>query len=181
MINRIQKLALGSVQWGLEYGISNLNGKSSPEEVREILTLANKYEINLIDTAPVYGEAEQIIGSIEISKEFLLISKSKKICQPVIDTNLISSINETLLLTLNKMRVRSLYGFLIHNPSDFFLPGSELLVEYINLLKAEGLVEKIGVSVYDYKQIENILTFFVPDIIQLPINVFDQRLLKLNR
>ncbi|RLF43998.1 MAG: hypothetical protein DRN09_03900, partial [Thermoplasmata archaeon] len=45
-------------------------------------------------------------------------------------------------------------------------------------LKEEGFIEKIGVSVYDKFQIEYLLKNFRFDLIQLPVNIFDQRLLR---
>ena len=59
------KIALGSVQWGLDYGISNSNGKTGKNEVAKILETANKYGINTLDTASAYGEAEKIIGELK--------------------------------------------------------------------------------------------------------------------
>ena len=63
MPSNFEKLALGSAQFGLAYGISNSHGKVSMNEVFRILTLAKSLGINTIDTASAYGNSEDVLGS----------------------------------------------------------------------------------------------------------------------
>jgi aryl-alcohol dehydrogenase-like predicted oxidoreductase len=75
------------------------------------------------------------------------------------------------------LRLDRIYGLLVHNAEDLIAPGGEHLVEVLQRLRQSGVVQKIGVSVYDARQTDRILELFVPDLVQLPISVLDQRLL----
>ena len=61
MTGKYEKLIIGTAQWGLDYGISNSNGKTGKCEIANILETANKYGINTLDTASAYGDAEKVI------------------------------------------------------------------------------------------------------------------------
>jgi aryl-alcohol dehydrogenase-like predicted oxidoreductase len=80
--------------------------------------------------------------------------------------------------SLDLLRLKKIYGLLIHDANNILLPGGETLVAGLANLKKEGLVEKIGVSVYDSAQVDSVLKVFCPDLVQLPLNVLDQRMLK---
>ena len=72
------KIALGTAQFGMDYGISNLNGQTSFDDVKKIIEFSRKVGIKKIDTAKNYGEAEKIIGDVGI-KDFDIITKLPKI------------------------------------------------------------------------------------------------------
>jgi aryl-alcohol dehydrogenase-like predicted oxidoreductase len=67
---------------------------------------------------------------------------------------------------------------LIHQEEDIFKEGNEYLIETINELKIKGLVKKIGISLYKSDDIIKIIEKAKPDIIQLPLNVLDQRFIQ---
>ena len=81
--------------------------------------------------------------------------------------------------TLKDLKVKKLYGLLVHDTSDILKNNKELL-NIILKSKKIGLVSKVGISVYDVNEVNQVLKFWKPDIIQLPINIFDQRFLKKN-
>ena len=58
------KIGIGTAQFGLNYGVSNQQGKTSPLEVKNILNLALDHDIYVLDTAPAYGESEDVLGKI---------------------------------------------------------------------------------------------------------------------
>ena len=64
---RTSKLGLGTVQWGLNYGVSNIDGVTPPEEVKKILSYAKSCSIDVIDTAREYGDAENVLGENDLS------------------------------------------------------------------------------------------------------------------
>lgn len=171
MFKYIHKLGLGSAQWGLNYGISNTFGKPSSEEVSKIINLASNMGIKLIDTAKSYGNSENVIGQNNLN-DFRIITK--------ISLNNLrdkKSLIDQFYESLNNLGLKTLHGLLIHNCDELFSVNSELLIDLLLNLKNQGLVEKIGFSAYNSKQINNALSLFKPDIIQIPFNVFDQRLL----
>ncbi|MEM5650763.1 aldo/keto reductase [Bacillus cereus] len=67
------KLALGTVQLGLHYGIGNIMGKPDREEALNIIQYAINNGIDVLDTASSYGNSEAIIG------EYVSSKKQKKI------------------------------------------------------------------------------------------------------
>jgi aryl-alcohol dehydrogenase-like predicted oxidoreductase len=161
----IIKLGIGTVQFGLPYGISNLNGQTPPEEVSKILDIARNNKINFIDTASAYGNAEMVLGQYN-AREFNIISKYMPALGEKISTQLYKS--------LNHLNVKYLYGYLAHRPSDI-LTNPEEWKELLQL-KEEGLVKKIGFSLNEISELEKLLEKgFTPDLIQIPFNYFDNR------
>ncbi len=154
-------LGLGTVQFGLDYGVSNQTGKTTFDEVEKIIEFASKCEIKVIDTAQAYGDSEVILGRAGIG-DFKVVTKI--------------SLNGDLENSLEALRTPSVYGVLAHNAQD--LVASDILWDKFLGYKQQGLVSKIGVSVYDAAQIDKILDKYNIDIIQLPLSVYDQRLLK---
>lgn len=173
----ISKLSLGSVQWGKPYGVSNSNGQTDFKEVNRILTKARTVGIHLIDTAPNYGNAEVVIGKNNLGY-FSIVTKASKFKNKSISKIEVDDLNFKFKQSLISLNQSSCYGLLIHQKEDIFKNGSQYLIESLNKLKLKGLVKKIGISLYDSNDIDEIIERLKPDIIQLPINIFDQRFIK---
>ncbi len=175
------KLGLGTVQFGADYGISNPSGKIPLEEVKAILRIAQKNKVDIRDTASSYGESESAIGkALRDQHKFRIVTKT-----PVFKKKKITTIDAGILKTafhmsLDKLKQSKVAGLLIHNADDILVEGGEMLISAMDELKREGLVDKIGVSVYDGGQIDRILERYEIDLIQLPVNALDQRLLDSN-
>ena len=171
MFKYIHKVGLGTAQWGLDYGISNTSGQTSEENVIKILELASSAGIKIIDTAHSYGNSEKIIGKNNL-KDFKIVTKSPP---SLVSPN--KSIKESFFESLDNLGLKKVYGLLIHNSDDIFSNDSRNRIKELQDLKSLGYLNKIGFSAYNKNQIHKALTFFKPDIIQLPFNVFDQNLL----
>ena len=145
----LNKLSLGTVQFGLNYGIANKIGQISREDVFKILEFAHKEGIDTLDTAYSYGESEEIIGQFisKSDRNFNIISKAPNA----------SAITETL----SRLKQTKIYGYLAHNPQD---------LKELEAVKQKGLVNKIGISVYNPEELN-----YNVDIVQAPYNIFDQR------
>ncbi len=176
-LNKLKKLGIGTVQFGTKYGISNTFSRPNYKEVNNILKLATRNNILTLDTAPEYGRSETKIGK-SFSKNFRIITKTAKINSFNITNIEVNYVYKTFLNSLKNLKKRKIYAILIHDFSDLLKPGSEDLVKLIKRLKREGLVKKIGISLYDIEDTEKVLNFFKPDIIQVPCNIFDQRFIK---
>lgn len=173
------KVALGTVQFGVNYGISNKAGKTSQAEVGAILTTAWSNGVSVIDTASLYGDSEEVLGqSLPANTGFKIVTKTPQFAKQTLDGTDAQQLEDTLRSSLAKLGTVSVYGLLIHRADDLLLPGGALLVERLLRLKQDGLVSKVGVSVYSGQQIDQVLEWFPMDLIQLPINVLDQRLLQ---
>lgn len=172
------KLGLGTVQFGMDYGISNPAGKTPPDEVDKILDVAVLNRIRIVDTAALYGTSEQALGaSLPADHGFSVVTKTPVYQNENITADSARLLEQTFQRSLRRLRLAAVYGLLAHHADDMLSAGGNLLFEKMEELKQRGLVTKIGVSVYCAEQIERILDRYSIDLIQLPLNVFDQRLL----
>ena len=162
------KLALGTAQFGFDYGINNLRGKVPPKEVEAILDQARVAGIDMLDTAAAYGESEAIIGDyLKRSKStFNVISKLPK-C-------LASEIDEFILKSLELLGLKQIYGCLVHDFASFMTDCS--IWKSLQGFQAAGKIKKIGFSLYYPKELDYLLEKGIRfDLVQVPYNLFDQR------
>ena len=172
----MSKIALGTVQFGIDYGINSENGQVQPEEVRSILNYAHSQNIDLLDTAPVYGNSEKVLGVANV-QNFKVVTKTRHFNNAEISNSDIGLLKKDFSCSLTDLRQKSFYGVLIHNASDLLKPGAEKLYDHLQELKQAEKIEKIGVSVYDYSQLQSILDNFDIDLVQLPFNILDRRMI----
>ncbi len=173
---RASKLGLGTVQWGLSYGIANQQGMTAPETVKAILAEAKRCGVRVLDTASLYGDAETVLGANSLDV-FRVITKTPRFSTPFISSDQARDLVNAFHQSLNRLSRDRIYGLLVHHAEDLIAPGGEKLIATMRDLKKQGLVEKIGVSVYEGDQVDAVLEIFKPDIVQLPISVLDQRML----
>ncbi len=166
----MSKLALGTVQFGLDYGISNATGQVSLEEARKIINLAKEHHIDTLDTAYSYGDSEKILGDIGVN-DFHIVTKTESL-QSGVD-NVLKSVHQSL----KKLNIDKLYGLLIHDVNDVKRKQFELLYNQLNELKQFGIINKIGFSCYVPEQVDFLLDNFDFDLIQIPFNIIDNRLI----
>ena len=171
-------IGLGTVQFGLDYGLSNQNGIPSADAVSSILNLASDKDIQVLDTAALYGNSEDVLGAaLTRDHPFKIVTKTPHFNKSKIEKVDAETLTNGFHESLRKTRQSSLYALLIHHADDLLVNGGEHLINAMLILKDAGLIEKVGVSVYNEQQIDKVLDCFKVDIVQLPINVFDQRLL----
>ena len=168
----MNKLALGTAQFGVNYGISNNSGKIKLLDAKKILRLAKKEKIDLIDTAISYGDSENIIGETNIL-DFKFVSKLPKL--PRNCNNVYSWVKNNILASIKKLRIKSIYGFLFHQSKDLLGAKGNNLIDAINQMKFEGLIKKVGLSIYDPSEMDLVMPLTKFDIIQAPVNIIDQR------
>jgi len=171
------KLGLGTVQFGLDYGIANPAGKMSFAEAEAVLTQARKAGMDLLDTAPAYGNSEQVIGTILPRPcDMKIVTKTPQFDKARLGAADAGSLTATFRESLARLQSPAVYGLLIHQPEDLLAEGGEALFDAMLRLKSAHLVDRIGVSIYSGGQIDRILERFDIDLIQLPLSVLDQRL-----
>tara|TARA_R110000868_G_scaffold118059_2_gene313291 strand:- start:20746 stop:21585 length:840 start_codon:yes stop_codon:yes gene_type:complete len=165
-MNLNNKIGLGSVQFGIPYGVSNKDGQTSREEVTEILKYANKSGIAIIDTASAYGNAEEVLGDNDLNK-FKIISKFMPQEESI-------SISLQLSKSLSTLKIDTLYGYLAHRPLN--LINNQNQWEELLVLKQEKKIKKIGFSLNEPREFELLFQKgMIPDLIQVPYNYFDNR------
>ena len=180
---RISRFMLGTVQLGMEYGIANRNGKPDLERSFEILTTALDEGVSCFDTASIYGNSEEILGkyfsSMFSGKEQPLITTKFKI-DPAGDISRAGIEKQMYGLvekSLQRLKIRTIPIYMLHNAKDMSLYGNAVR-ETLKKMKTEGLIERAGVSVYNPEEVEEMLKDGLYEAVQLPMNIFDQRILK---
>ena len=160
------KLAIGTVQFGVLYGINNKRGIPTDKEVLRIFNLAKKESIRYLDTSILYGNSEERIAKLS-SNNFKVISKTNEIKTK-------NDIINSVLKSLNNLGTNQVHGYLVHNVENL-LEYPELW-ETMKSIKKQKLVKKIGVSIYTPNQLDLILKKrIIPDIIQLPYSLLDRK------
>ena len=168
------KIALGSAQFGLSYGVANAYGKVTSDEIATILDVAVTNNIDTLDTAIAYGDSETALGSAGVD-QFKVISKLPNV--PEYTSDIFSWVHEEVKASLNRLKVKSLDGLLIHNPDSLLGSKAKELVRSLESLKALGIVRKVGVSIYDPYILNNIADVMDLDLVQAPLNIIDRRLI----
>lgn len=160
------RIALGTVQFGLDYGISNSNGKPSINEIDSILNLAIDNNIIFLDTANAYGEAEQVIGLLN-SNRFEIVTK-------FLPESLNGLFENQFQESLIKLKTDKVFGLLAHRPID--VVNNPKIWEKMNLQKDLQKVMKIGFSFDKPEEYYAVIKkSFFPDLVQVPFNYFDDR------
>ena len=163
-MNKCSNIILGSVQFGLNYGINNSRGIVPKNEVFDILDLSINSGINTIDTAALYGDSELVLGEYDNLNKFNIITKSshKKKCK--------QAINESL----EKLKLNNIYGYLVHDFNEF--KNDISIWNDFEDLKTKKIVKKIGFSVYYPEDVEFLFKNNIKfDLIQFPYSILDQR------
>ena len=158
-------LILGTVQFGLQYGINNSLGKPEKESVFKILSYAYDNGINYLDTAELYGNAHELIGEfhkINPSKKFNIITKFPHDFEDSLDNKINSY--------LHQLNIDYLEAILFHS-FDSYINHKGQLTDLVKLKNKS--VKYIGVSVYTNEQMNEVINDINIDIIQIPFNLFD--------
>lgn len=159
-----RKLALGTVQLGLSYGINNKDGRPNQSEASQILDAAAKWNINMLDSAEAYGDSLQVIGRYlndHVESKFEIVSK-------FIDDG--HSVRKKFEATIQVLNRNDLYAFMYHRFIDY--QTGKGIAELLQL-REEGRIKMIGVSVYDTEELKLVIDDPEIGLIQVPYNLFD--------
>lgn len=164
-----KKLILGTVQFGLNYGINNTKGKPSEDAITEILNTAYTSGIHILDTAEAYGDSQERIGKYHKKgiHQFDVITKFSASVK-----TLPKNISDRIQYNIQQLQVKQLYCYMFHSFNDFFTYFNDFKTELLQL-KASGVLKNIGVSVYTNQEFEQVINTADIDIIQLPFNLLD--------
>ena len=166
------KLILGTVQLGLDYGISNQLGKPTLEKAFEILHTAYDHGIRILDTAEGYGNSQEVIGRFHKEnpqKKFEVITKLD--AKHKLKKN---SILNQILKNCEILGVYELHGYMFHNYQSF-KENTHFYNEILSA-KANGIIKKAGISLYTNNEIDDIVSnYYDFDFIQIPFNLFDNQ------
>ena len=167
----MNKLALGTVQFGLDYGITNHDGQVTIDKVKSILNYAKDNGIDTLDTAAGYGNSEQVLGEVGVN-DYQVVTKTTSL------KNGVDEVIKNFHQSLNNLNIGQVDGLLIHDINEVKHKEFNDLFKQLNELKRQGLANKIGFSTYTPEQVDFLLENFDFDLIQVPFNVFDTRLVQ---
>ena len=172
----LSRLAVGTVQFGMSYGIANRSGQPSYREVCDILACAVDNGVTTLDTAAAYGDSESVLGralrEIGATERVTIVSKVlpvQRMEQAHTPENAARWIRSSVISSLERLGTDSLPVCLLHRTED--IPYMEAMLE----LKREGLVQHIGVSAGPPEEMVAILSAPGVEAVQVPLNLLDQR------
>ena len=174
------ELCLGTVQFGMDYGIKGQK-QPSVEKAVEMLDFATQNGINTIDTANAYGTAEDVVGTFLDKKtigrdKLFIISKFRpNLLDDVKSDEYYKVMRGNLENTLSRLHTDYLDSYLLHSARYIY---NDEIIETLNRMKADGLVKRVGVSVYEPEEAKKCIERPNVEFMQLPFSIFDQRMEK---
>lgn len=169
----VNRLAIGTAQFGLNYGVTNTSGQVPLSEVSRILERANELGIFVLDTASAYGDSEMVLGDAG-TENFQVVTK---IPSPPVGVDIEAQwVMDQAIRSATRLGRKNISTLLVHNPEDLRRASGKELIRGLIDSKLEGLIEKIGVSIYDPNDLEWISNLLELDVVQAPMNVFDKRM-----
>ena len=174
--NTVSRVVLGTAQLGMDYGIANVGGRPSMDAAAEVVRLAWEHGVRCFDTAQSYGESELVLGSAL----FRCGSEAPKIVtklNPETDINDVTAVVFGMRASLERLHIDHVWGLMLHDEGalDLWIRGGG---HGLQVLKQMGLAKHLGVSVYSVERALQALAFDEVDIIQVPANIFDRRMVR---
>lgn len=166
----INKLILGTVQLGLEYGINNNEGKPSLQKSFDILNTAFDSGVRVLDTAEMYGNSQEVIGKFHQQNPNKIFKVITKTTGENLSNN--KELSNRITENLKILNVNKLYGYMFHNYESF--NENRHLLEKLSSIKNQGKIKHLGVSLYKNEELEDIIDNYNDfDFIQIPFNLLD--------
>lgn len=176
---KLSMLSLGTVQLGMKYGISNKTGQPSTEESFRLLACAMENGVNALDTSRDYGTSEDVLGSFfrTMEKPPFVTTKFNMRCEEGAPDALVERcVTDCLEESLSHLGLARVDCLLLHNGMDMFRYEKPIMRALRRIL-ASGAADLIGMSVYRPEEVEKFLSIDELSVIQVPMSVFDQKLL----
>ena len=169
------RLALGTAQFGLHYGVSNSAGQTPAAAVQQILGLAWHAGVDLLDTAAAYGESETVLGQAGVAR-WRVVSKIPAL--PADEPDAAGWVVRHAEQSLQRLGIARLYGLLLHRADDALGERGAAVVAGLREAQRRGFTEKVGYSLYAPDPLARLCDALQPELVQAPLNVLDQRLIE---
>jgi aryl-alcohol dehydrogenase-like predicted oxidoreductase len=163
------RIALGTVQFGLPYGIANGPHGVAEDVSHDIVSHARRRGLTLLDTAIGYGESERILGEAGVAGWDIV---TKLPALPDGEADIAGWVERQIAGSLERLKVDRLHGVLLHRPDQL----SDPLYDALRGLQRSGVTQKIGISIYDSGVLETLMRRFDFQLVQAPLNILDQGL-----
>ncbi|MEW5878968.1 MAG: aldo/keto reductase [Pseudomonadota bacterium] len=174
-MNLAARIALGTAQFGLDYGVTNRGGQVPEDGVRAVLARAHELGTEWLDTAAAYGTAETVVGRLAGPESGFRICTKVVCAADAADP--VGRAQQQFEASLARLRRRSADVLMIHDAQQLLGAEGEALYRWFIAQKEAGRARAIGASVYDGAEALALTEHYRLDWIQLPLNVLDQRAL----
>lgn len=167
---------LGTAQFGNAYGIANKTGRPSFPAVLKIIESAAANGINCLDTAPIYGASEEVIGKalqeLGIAGRMVVATKVPTMAENLQPARADYVVEQTVVSSLQRLRLEVLPVCLFHSERNAGYADSLLK------MKEKGLVGHVGISVNSPEWALNAIRSGNFEVLQIPTSIFDHRYYK---
>jgi aryl-alcohol dehydrogenase-like predicted oxidoreductase len=172
MTSAALKLGLGCARFGARsVPQAGQIGVAAPEAFATI-ALAAEAGVTLVDTAAQWGESEAVLGQVLPSQPpFSIITKTAPISGGV------EALERRARASLDRLGQTRARALLVHDATELLGPDGPALWTRLRRLKDAGLFEAIGFSACACDDPLGLARRFQPDIVQVPLNLLDQRLI----
>jgi aryl-alcohol dehydrogenase-like predicted oxidoreductase len=168
------RLALGTVQFGVAYGIAGPGQVVPPDEARRVLRRAAEMGIGVLDTAAAYGNIEERLGQLAGDALVSIVSKVPAVPRDLQGARLAAWVEGSIMRSAERLGTR-LKAVMFHRAEDLVEDGADDVWRgALSAARALGL--KLGVSCYGPEALARVVERFPVTLAQLPGNAFDQRL-----
>lgn len=164
-----KRIVIGSANFDLKYGIDNK--KINDAEINKIIKFAISNNILTIDTAESYIKNKELFKNIDSRFKFITKIKldkhwtSLKFCKKVLDSH------------LNNFNNKKIQTLLIHDINILYSKLGKSIFRNLLILKKYKYFKKIGVSIYDPKCLNYLISKYKIDVVQCPYNICDKRII----
>jgi aryl-alcohol dehydrogenase-like predicted oxidoreductase len=170
----LSRLMLGTVQFGLPYGIANISGQPSYEAAREIIACAYENGVNCLDTAPRYGVSEEVVGraleDLGLADKFVVVSKVLPMAEDFSTQQAADAfVEESIVASLRRLRLPQLPICLFHLQQNF------RYIDSLDRARSRGLIGHLGVSFATPQDCAEIVASGHVEAVQIPTNILDRR------
>ncbi len=166
----MKQFVLGSANFNQRYGFQKK--KINQKHLKKIL---GQKKIKYLDTSFDYRLNEKFIKKINF-QNLKIITKIKI---PLKKKNsFLKNVEKKIENNLSIFKIKNFEAILFHNPDDLKFSQGRKLLSILRNLKNRKKIKKIGVSIYEPNDLDHILKVFVPDIVQFPLNIFNQNFIK---
>jgi aryl-alcohol dehydrogenase-like predicted oxidoreductase len=173
------RIALGTVQLGMAYGIRNIHPQPAPDECASILDAAAESNIRTIDTAAIYGTSEARIGEYirrhPGGSPFDIVTKIPPWNRLERNTSLPNAVLAAVASSLERLGVPCCDAVLVHHAPDLLSSEGTKIWEGLVRCKEEGLVKRIGASTYDPETTSAVIERYPVEVVQIPFSIIDRR------
>jgi aryl-alcohol dehydrogenase-like predicted oxidoreductase len=167
-----KRLALGTAQFGLPYGVANRIGQVGRDAATAILATATAAGVDTLDTAIAYGDSERCLGECGML-DWRVVTKLPRL-QPHEDVSAL--VQQHVDESLARLRIPRLHALLLHRSRDLLEPWGESLHRALLAIKQQGRAAIVGISIYDPEELDAVWSRYPLDFVQAPFNVLDRRL-----